>query len=125
MNVAFEFSILEFSTNFVLLELTCLVTLFDWKLQTFKNFPKLTFSSFFINFCPFKLLYNYHHFSRYVILLRHVWSFLNNVLSPFQNLRRFCPFNSKLSFSSVLSLFFPIFSKLSFLSFFTFFQLKK
>ena len=34
--------ILAFSTNFVLLKLTCLVTLFDRKLQFFKNSPKWT-----------------------------------------------------------------------------------
>ena len=36
-NVAFEFSILAFSTNFVLLKVTCLVTLFDRKLQVFQK----------------------------------------------------------------------------------------
>ena len=35
-----NFSILAFSTNFVRLKLTCLVTLFDRKLQVFKNSPK-------------------------------------------------------------------------------------
>ena len=34
--------ILAFSTNFVLLKLTCLVTLFDRQLQVFKNSPKWT-----------------------------------------------------------------------------------
>ena len=37
-----NFWILAFSTNFALLKLTCLVTLFDCKLQVFKNSPKLT-----------------------------------------------------------------------------------
>ena len=37
-----NFLILAFSTNFVLLKLTCLVTLFDRKLLVFKNSPKWT-----------------------------------------------------------------------------------
>ena len=45
-----------FHQFFVLLKLTCLVTLFDHKLQVFKNLPKLYhFLAFFINFCPFKM----------------------------------------------------------------------
>ena len=40
-NAAFEFW--QFPPIFVLLKLTCLVTLFDRKLQVFKNSPKLTF----------------------------------------------------------------------------------
>ena len=39
-NVAFEFW--HFSPIFVLLKLTCLVTLFDRKLQVYKNSPKWT-----------------------------------------------------------------------------------
>ena len=39
-NVAFEFW--HFQPIFVLLKLTCLVTLFDRKLQVFKNSPKWT-----------------------------------------------------------------------------------
>ena len=39
-NVAFEFW--HFPPIFVLLKLTCLVTLFDRKLQVFKNSPKWT-----------------------------------------------------------------------------------
>ena len=39
-NVAFEFW--YFPPIFVLLKLTCLVTLFDYKLQVFKNSPKYT-----------------------------------------------------------------------------------
>ena len=42
-NVAFEFW--HFTPIFVLLKLTCLVTLFDRKLQVFKNSPKLTILS--------------------------------------------------------------------------------
>ena len=38
-NVAFEFSILAFSTNFFLSKMTCLVTLFDRHFQVFKNSP--------------------------------------------------------------------------------------
>ena len=42
-NVAFEFlTIWHFPPIFVLLKLTCLVTLFDRKLQVFKNSPKWT-----------------------------------------------------------------------------------
>ena len=37
-----NFSILAFSPIFVLLKLTCLVALFDSKLQVFKNSPKRT-----------------------------------------------------------------------------------
>ena len=37
-----NFSILAFSPFFVLLKLTCLVTLFDRKLQVFKKSPKWT-----------------------------------------------------------------------------------
>ena len=53
-NVAFEFW--PFSSIFVLLKLTCLVTLFDRKLQVFKNSPKWTFCfAFLISFCPLKM----------------------------------------------------------------------
>ena len=42
-NVAFEFmTFWHFPPIFVLLKLTCLVTLFDSKLQVFKNSPKWT-----------------------------------------------------------------------------------
>ena len=42
-NVAFEiFEFWHFPTFFVLLKVICLVTLFDRKLQVFKNSPKLT-----------------------------------------------------------------------------------
>ena len=42
-NVAFEFlEFWDFPPIFVLLKLTCLVTLFDCKLQVFKNSPKWT-----------------------------------------------------------------------------------
>ena len=39
-NVAFDFSLWHFPPVFVLSKLTCLVTLFDRKLQYFKNLPK-------------------------------------------------------------------------------------
>ena len=39
-----DFSILAFSTNVVLLKLICLVTLFDSKLQVFKNAPLTIFA---------------------------------------------------------------------------------
>ena len=39
--------ILSFSTIFVLLKVTCLVTLFDRKHQVFKNSPRLTFFGIF------------------------------------------------------------------------------
>ena len=42
-----NFQILALSTNFVLLKVTYLVTLFDCKLQVFKNLPKLTIFSIF------------------------------------------------------------------------------
>ena len=45
-NVAFEFW--HFSPIFVLLKLTCLVTLFVFKLKVFKNSPKLTTFGIFI-----------------------------------------------------------------------------
>ena len=35
--------------------LTCLVTLFDSKLQIFKNSPKWTIFVILIKFCPFKM----------------------------------------------------------------------
>ena len=38
------------STNFVLLKVTYLVTLFDRKLQVFKNWPFLTFLTIFVHF---------------------------------------------------------------------------
>ena len=47
-NVAFEFfEFWHFPPIFVLLKLTCLVTLFDRKLQVFKNSPKWTFFGIF------------------------------------------------------------------------------
>ena len=47
-NVAFEFlDFWHFSPIFVLLKLTCLVTLFDHKLHFFKNSPKWTIFNFF------------------------------------------------------------------------------
>mgnify|MGYP006903672738 CR=1 FL=1 len=46
---------LRFVVIWQLLKLTCLVTLFDRKLQVIKNSQKLTFFlAFLINFCPFK-----------------------------------------------------------------------
>ena len=48
-NVAFEFW--HFPPIFVLLKLTCLVTLFDRKLQFFKNSPNWPFLAL-MNFCP-------------------------------------------------------------------------
>ena len=50
-----NFWILAFSNNFCLIKLTCLVTLFDHKLQVFKNLPKLTIFGILINFCPLKM----------------------------------------------------------------------
>ena len=41
----------HFSPIFVLFKLTCLVTLFDRKLQIFENSPKWTIFAFLINFC--------------------------------------------------------------------------
>ena len=45
----------HFPPIFVLLKLACLVTLFDRKLQVFKNSPKWTILAFLINFCPLKM----------------------------------------------------------------------
>ena len=45
-------SILAFPPIFVLLKLTCLVTLFDRKLHVFKNSPNWPFLAFLMNFCP-------------------------------------------------------------------------
>ena len=42
-----SFSIIAFFTNLVLIKVTCLVTLFDRKLQPFKNSPKWTIFDFF------------------------------------------------------------------------------
>ena len=50
------FEFWHFLPIFVLLTLTCLVTLFHRKLQFVKNSPKLTiFGAFLINFCPLKM----------------------------------------------------------------------
>ena len=56
-NVAFEFlKFWHFPPIFVLLKLTCLVTLFDRKLQTFKKLAKIDhFWAFLMNFCPLKM----------------------------------------------------------------------
>ena len=52
-NVAFEsLAFWHFPPIFVL---AVLVTLFDRKLQVFKNSPKRPFSAFLINFCPLKM----------------------------------------------------------------------
>ena len=45
-----NFSILAFSTNFVIFKLTCLVSLFDIKLQFFKNSPNWTIFDIFNDF---------------------------------------------------------------------------
>ena len=52
-NVAFEFW--HFPPIFVLLKVTCLVTLFDRKLQVCKNLLNWPFLAFLINFCPLKM----------------------------------------------------------------------
>ena len=49
----------HFPPIFVILKMTCLVTLFDRKLQVLKNSPKLTIFGFLMNFCPL-------HFARNV-----------------------------------------------------------
>ena len=49
------FEFWHFPSIFVQLKLTCLVTLFDRKLQVFKNSPKCTILAFLINFCPLKM----------------------------------------------------------------------
>ena len=45
----------HFPSIFILLKLTCLVTLFDRKLDVFKNSPNWAFLAFLINFCPLKM----------------------------------------------------------------------
>ena len=45
----------HFPPIFVLLKLTCLVILFDCKLQIFKNSSKWTIVGIFNNFCPLKM----------------------------------------------------------------------
>ena len=55
-NVAFDFfKFWRFPPIFVLLKLTCLVTLFDHKFKGFKNSPKWSILAFLINFCPLKM----------------------------------------------------------------------
>ena len=55
-NVAFEFlKVWHFPPIFVILKLTCLVTLFDRKLQVFKNSPKWTIFGILINLYPLKM----------------------------------------------------------------------
>ena len=52
-NVAYELFICwHFSSIFVRLKVTCLITLFDRKPQVFKNSPKLTFFVIFIELLP-------------------------------------------------------------------------
>ena len=51
----------HFPLIFVLLKLTCLVTLFDSKVQLFKNFKNEPFLAFLMNFCP---LVNVARFAR-------------------------------------------------------------
>ena len=46
----FSFSILAFSSNFVLFKLTILVTIFDPKFQVFKKSPKLIIFAIFLTF---------------------------------------------------------------------------
>ncbi len=50
-----NFWFLAVSANFVLLKLICLVTLFDRKLQVFKNSPNWACLAFLMNFCPLKM----------------------------------------------------------------------
>ena len=45
----------HFPPIFVLLKVTCLVILFDRKLQIFKNSPKWTIFGLLMNFCPLKM----------------------------------------------------------------------
>ena len=51
-----KMSHLEFSTNFyVLIKVTCLVTLFDLKFQVSKTRQNWPFLAFLMNFCPLKM----------------------------------------------------------------------
>ena len=49
------FQFWHFPPIFVLLQLTCLVTLFDRKLEVFNNSSNWTFLAFLINCCPLKM----------------------------------------------------------------------
>ena len=68
--------ILAFSTNFFLIKTDLSGTLFDRKLQFFKNSPKWTiFLAFLINFCPLKV--NVARFARNV-----EWDFFCDFQTP-------------------------------------------
>ena len=65
-NVVFELlQFWHFSPIFVLLKLTCLVTLFVFKLKVFKNSPKLTIFGIFIELLSTQNV-NVVRFARYV-----------------------------------------------------------
>ena len=63
------FKFWRFPPIFVLLKLTCLVTLFDHKFKGFKNSPKWSILAFLINFCPIKAsldFFQIFHFSVHI-----------------------------------------------------------
>ena len=66
------FWILAFSTNFVLLRLTCLVALFDRKLQFFKKSPQLTNIGTFDKLLSTQNV-NVARFARNVLMLLFLW----------------------------------------------------
>ena len=72
-NVSFNFW--PFPTFFVLLKLTCLVTLFDRKLQVFKNSPNWTVLAFWINLCPLKMQMRLFMWFLNTVFLLHLFEF--------------------------------------------------
>ena len=90
-NDAFEF--LAFSINIVLLKLTCLVTLFDRKLQVFKNSLKWTFFDIFeLTFVHSKCKrcsLRSHCWMRLFLWFSTLWCY---VWTIYRNLGKFCSF---------------------------------
>ena len=65
----------HFPPFFVLLNLTCLVTMFDCKLQVFKNSPKLTIFDILMNFCPLKI-HSQRRIRLFSVIFKHcIWIF--------------------------------------------------
>ena len=73
-----NFSILAFTTNFVLLKVICLVTLFDSKFQVFKKSPKWTIFRIFNELLSTHNV-NVARFSRNLLMRLFLW-FSNNVI---------------------------------------------
>ena len=53
IDISFNFAIFHYFLSYK--KATCQLTLFDRKLQVFKNSPNLTFLAFLMNFCPLKM----------------------------------------------------------------------